>query len=402
MPLRRSKIDYVKVLEDLIRIDTSVPPGNNYGQTVRYLENLFKSVGCKTERICIPPENAEGRKNRVNLLAHRRNPGKPRLIFYAHIDVVPAQGWPAFEPKLKKGKLYGRGAADMKGAIVSLLLALEKIKKHKNRELNYDLSVMITTDEEIGQASQLNYLRQFLGLQRGTYIFSLDSDAGYVSIASLGALQTTIKIRGKSAHSAMAHLGRNAIEDAVLVLNALMELKKKVVARKSKIEANPASGLRKMEGRLNVNVIRGGIKENIIPDECLISVDRRLIPEEGIREAKKELIDTLRSVKGVKWEISEILEIPPCFVEDPITDKLALAIENVTGETGKYGTMGSGDLCSIASEWGAKVFGLGVIRPDCNIHAKNEFVYLKDIEELSEIITEFLTNQELKQHGACN
>lgn len=391
MRSKKSKIDYVKILEDLIKIDTSVPPGNNYGKIARYLEGLFRGVGCKTEKIHIPERNAGGRKNRVNLLVHRRNRGKPRLIFYAHVDVVPASSWPAFEPKLKKGKLYGRGAADMKGAIPAILLALEKIKNRNNRELNYDLSAMITTDEEIGQASQLNYLKGFLGPLKGAYVLSLDSDAGYVSIASLGALQFKIKIEGKSVHSAMSHLGKNAIEDAVFILNALKKLKKKVIARKSKISVNPATRLKKMEGRLNINVINGGIKENIVPDECLISVDRRIIPEENMEEAEKELVDTLKSVKGVKWEVLDILRIPPCYVKDPITDKLALAIKNVTGETRKYGTMGSGDLCSIASEWGAKVFGLGVTRPECNIHAKNEFVYLEDIENLSEIIVEFLT-----------
>jgi succinyl-diaminopimelate desuccinylase len=386
----QSKLDYIKVLENLIKIDTSVPPGNNYGRIIRYLEGLFKKVGCRTERIHIPEREAGGRKNRVNLLAHRRNPGKPRLIFYAHVDVVPARGWPAFKPKLKGGKLYGRGAADMKGAVPALLLALEKIKNKNNHELNYDLSAMITTDEEIGQASQLNYLKRFLGPLEGAYIFSLDSDAGYVSIASLGALQFKIKVKGKSVHSAMSHLGKNAIEDAVLILNALKKLKKKVIARKSKISVNPATGLKKMEGCLNINIIKGGIKENIVPEECLISVDRRIIPEENLKEAEKELVDTLKSVKGVKWKILDIIRMPPCHVEDPITDKLALAIKHVTGKTGKYGTMGSGDLCPIASKWGAKVFGLGVIRPGCNIHAKNEFVYLKDIEDLSEIIIEFL------------
>ena len=379
-------IDHIKVLEDLIRIDTSVPPGENYEKTIRYLEGVFKGVGCETERIYIPEEEAEGRKNRVNLLTHRKNPGKKRLIFYTHIDVVPAKDWPAFEPRLEEGKLYGRGAADMKGVIPALLLAFKKVK-----ECDYDLSVMITTDEEIGQASQLHYLRQFLEHLDGAYIFNLDSDAGYVSIASLGAIQLKVKVKGRSVHSAMSHLGINAIENAVLILDALRELKEKVIARKSKIDADPTAGIEKMEGRLNVNVIEGGIKENIVPDDCSISIDRRLIPEENMEDAERELIDTLRSVEEVRWEISDVLRIPPHFIEDPITDKLASAIKDVTGKTGKYGTMGSGDLPSIASKWGAKTFGLGVIRPECNIHAKNEFVYLRDIEDLSEIIVECLT-----------
>jgi acetylornithine deacetylase/succinyl-diaminopimelate desuccinylase-like protein len=85
-------MDYIQILSNLISMDTSVPPGDNYGKTVDYLEPLFRGAGFKTERVVIPPEHAEGREGRVNLLCHRRQPGKPRLIFYSHIDVVPAHG----------------------------------------------------------------------------------------------------------------------------------------------------------------------------------------------------------------------------------------------------------------------------------------------------------------------
>ena len=143
-------MDYVKILKDLISFDTSVPPGLNYGKAINYLEPIFKSVGFETEKIHIPAEHADGNHERVNLIAHRREQGKPRLIFYAHIDVVPAQGWKAFNPRVEDGKIYGRGAADMKGAIAALLLGLEAVA---SKPLKYDTSVMITTDEETGQAS---------------------------------------------------------------------------------------------------------------------------------------------------------------------------------------------------------------------------------------------------------
>ena len=82
-------MDYVKILKNLISIDTTVPPGKNYAKTINYLEPLFKQVGFQTETVEIPPEFAEGREGRINLLCHRKEAGKPRLIFYAHIDVVP-------------------------------------------------------------------------------------------------------------------------------------------------------------------------------------------------------------------------------------------------------------------------------------------------------------------------
>jgi succinyl-diaminopimelate desuccinylase len=383
-------MDYVKVLKDIISIDTSVPPGRNYDKAMDYLRPLFEDVGFETQKIDIPEEYADGREERVSLLCHRRELGKPRLIFYSHIDVVPAEGWAAFEPRVENGKIYGRGAADMKGAIVALLLGLETLK---GKPWKYDTSVMITTDEEANQAGQIRYLAQFLQPLSGAYVFSLDSSFGCVSIANLGVLQMDVKVKGKSVHSGLSHMGENAVEKANLVMAALLDLKAKVTQRKSAVDVHPAAGLTKMEPRLNINKIEGGLKVNIIPDQCLISVDRRLIPEENLEEAEKELMDALSSVQGVEWEIASIYRIPTVpACQDPIVDELGEIIRQVTGQSGKFGEMGSGDLPYIVtSEWGGREFGLGVIRGESNIHGKNEFVYQKDIEDLALIICRFVS-----------
>jgi len=382
-------MDHVGILKHLISFDTSVPPGNNYSETVDYLVPLFRQVGCQTQKIEIPTEFASGREGRVALLCHRRDEMKPRLLFYAHIDVVPAQGWDAFNPRIENGKIYGRGAADMKGSIPALLLALERCK---DKPLKYNTTVMVTTDEEINQADQLRYLRQFLDPVKGAYFFDLDSNFGYVSIASLGALQLDILVKGKSVHSGLCNLGENAVEKASLLMNALMKLKSKVARRKSKVRAHPNTGLDRMVARLNINMIQGGLKVNIIPDQCQISIDRRLIPEENISDARKEILDTLSGVEDVKWEIADefaIPTVPP--LDDPIADKLEDVMNQVIGVRGKYGEMGSGDLANIVgNEWRGKEFGMGVIRTESNIHGKDEFVYVKDIEDLGEIIYRFL------------
>jgi len=380
---------YLEVLKDLISIDTTVPPGSNYDKAIAYLEPLFKESGFDTRRLIIPAQYAEGREGRVNLVCHRREKGKPRLIFYGHIDVVPAEGWDAFKPRVENGKAYGRGAADMKGSIVALLLAMESLKR---KRLNFDVSVMITTDEEYSQASQLQYLRQYLEPVRGAYFLNLDSNFGFVSIANLGALQLDIKVTGKSVHSGLSHLGENAIEKASLLIQALLDLKHKVEQRKSNVRTHPDTKLSRMEGRLNINMIKGGIKTNIVPDECLISVDRRLIPEENLEDARKELLDTLASVEGVTWRIERVYGIPTVPpADDPIIDRLAGIIGDTIGQANKFGEMGSGDLSHIVATWGCKAFGLGVIRPECNIHGKEEFVYLQDIEDVAKIVGRFLS-----------
>ncbi|MEA3253315.1 MAG: M20/M25/M40 family metallo-hydrolase [Chloroflexota bacterium] len=382
-------MDYIEILKGLISIDTTVPPGLNYEEAIDYLQPLFQGVGFQTEKVPIPRERANGKEGRVGLICHRREAGKPRLVFYGHVDVVPAQGWDAFKPWTANGKIYGRGAADMKGAIIALLLGLEATKA---RPLKYDTSVMITTDEEISQADQIRYLARFLQPVSGAYVFSLDSSAGYVAIANLGLLQMVIKVKGKSVHSGLSHLGENAVEKSNLLMTALLNLKKRVAQKRSEVPVHPDTKIARMEARLNINKLEGGLKVNIIPDQCLISVDRRLIPEENIEDAEKELLDTLSSVKNVEWEVERVVRIPtvpPC--QDPIVDELACTIKEVNGQTGKFGEMGSGDLPYIVtSEWKAKEFGLGLIRPDCNIHGKDEFAYQKDIEDLAKIISHFI------------
>jgi len=383
-------MNYIDVLEQLISIDTTVPPGLNYEKAIDYLQPLFDGLNFETMKVFLSPEYANGREGRVNLVCHRRAPNKQRVIFYGHVDVVPAEGWNAFSPRLEDGKIFGRGAADMKGSIVALLLALDLIK---GKPLKYDVSVMITTDEEFGQTSQLRYLAQYLQPVSAAYFFNLDSMAGYVSITNLGAIQMDVKVKGKSVHSALSHLGENAVEKAVLLVNALMDLKKKVINKESAIPVHPETGITRMVPRLNINMIKGGLKSNIVPDECLISIDRRLILEENIEQARKDLLDTLSSVPGVVWEIEHetlVPPVPPC--EDSLVDELVVIIKEITGQGGKYGMMGSGGLPQIVAEWGGKEFGLGVIRPECNIHGKEEFVYQKDIEDLAKIIARFLKN----------
>ncbi len=383
-------MDFAKVLSDLVAIDTSVPPGNNYRRAMEYLEPLFKNVGFDTKIVEIPPEHAEGRVGRFNLVCEKRAESKPRLIFYGHVDVVPAAGWDAFSGRLSDGKLYGRGAADMKGGIVALLGGLEQVK---DKAVNYDIGVVITTDEELSQASQLRYIARFLDPVKGATVFCLDSSFGFVSVADLGALHMEIVVKGRSVHSGLSHLGINAVENAVPLLDALLALKKKVVARESRIATHPDTGLRRMQARLNINMISGGLKVNIVPDRCVISVDRRLVPEENMADAENEIRQCLASVKGVEWETGNIVKIPSLPPsEGPMVDRLADVIQEVTGSTGKYGEMGSGDLANIVvNDWKGTTFALGVIRPDCNMHGNDEYVRIADMESLATIIGRFLT-----------
>ncbi len=385
-------MDYVNILKDLISIDTTVPPGRNYSRALDYVEPLFKNAGCEIERIRIPKDYCNNLDGRENLLAHRRNPNKQRLILYTHIDVVPVEGWDGFTPRIEDGKMFGRGSADNKGSIVALLMALEKVR---DKVMKYDTTAIVTVDEEVGHASanEIRFIRDYLEPVEGAYFMSLDSFFGGVMVASLGGINFEIKVKGKSAHQGRPKLGENAIEKSIPIMVALTKLKEKIATRHSRIPILPGMGGTHMEPNLSITLIHGGIKSNIIPDECVFTVARRLIVEENIEDAEKEIMNVISSVPDVRWESKVVSRLPvvPTTYDEPITDELAAIIKDVTGKTGKFGLMGGQPFAPVSLDWKAKIFGAGVSGPSQNAHGVDEFVYLKDIESLSEIIARFIT-----------
>ncbi len=385
-------MDYVRVLKDIVSIDTTVPPGRNYDKIMDYLAPLFKNAGCDVQKIPIPREYAGGQDGRVNLVAHRRNPGKPRLIMYTHADVVPVEGWDGFTPRVEGEKFFARGASDDKGNIVAMLMALDNVK---GRNLRYDISCVVTVDEEVGHANadEIRFIRQYLEPVKGAYFLALDSTYGCVVVATLGLLIMEITVHGKSVHQGRAYQGENAVEKAITLSQALMKLGDEIIKRKSRIPASPDMGIDFMQGNLTVSMIKGGIKANIVPDECAITIARRIIPEENIEDCEAEILKVLHSFPTISWEAKVLERHPtvPDTYDEPVTNELANIIKAVTGQTGKYGAMGTLPTDPVALEWYARIIGTGVGRStEANAHGRNECVYPKDIAALSEVVTRFI------------
>ena len=385
-------MDYIRLFQDLLSIDTSVPPGSNYEKAIDLLEPFFRQAGCETQKVHIPAEYSGGLNGRLNLVINRRNPGKPRLIFYTHVDVVPAPGWDAFTPRIENGRIYGRGAVDMKGQIVSLLMALARLK---DREINYDLSALITVDEETGHGdgNELRYIRPYIEPVTGVEFFTLDGDGGFVQVATLGVYVFQVTVYGKSVHQGCAYLGENAVENAVRLCQPLFKLSEEIIKRKSQVPADHRYGIPYLQPNLTISMMHGGAKFNIVPDECVITLARRIIPEEDLSLIEKEIVDVLRTVPGIKWDIQRVLAVAPVStpLDDPAAVKLAGIIKEVTGKTGIYGEMGTLPFDPVTLEWKSRIFGTGLSRPDQNPHGINEFAYLKDVEGLAAIIEKFVT-----------
>lgn len=383
-------MDYRDTLRHLIEIDTSGTDASGCRRAMAMLQEEFRAVGLTASLHEIPPERAGGLSGRAALIAHRRQPDRPRLVIYGHVDVVPAEGWDAFSAIFKDGRVYGRGAADMKGALCSLLGALDFIGE---RPLAYDLSVIVTMDEETHQLEQLQYLTDILQPGPSPLVITLDTGCGYVSVANLGVLQLDVHVEGKSVHSGLAHMGRNAVEDAAQLIRAVVELRPAVVQHKSTVEAHPDTGVRFLEPRLNVNLIEGGLARNVVPDVCTFSIDRRLIPEERVDTARDEILCALRRVNDVQWTVAREFVIPPVApCTHPAAGELAQIVRKVTGTTGLYGEMMSGELPYAATTWwNGAVFGVGLIRPNSHVHGIDEFVNDRDLEHLAKVLSCFLT-----------
>jgi acetylornithine deacetylase/succinyl-diaminopimelate desuccinylase-like protein len=148
-----------------------------------------------------------------------------------------------------------------------------------------------------------------------------------------------------------------------------------------------------MQGNLCITMLHGGVKVNIVPDECVITLARRIIPEENIDDCEREIRAALATVPGVRYEV-KVTERHPTVrdtYDDPLANELCGIMKAVTGAAGKYGGMGTLPVDPVSVEWGARIITTGVGRAaESNAHGKDEMIYLKDLVALAEIVTRFL------------
>ena len=253
-PLCPDKDYLLNVLKDLIAFKTVAPPGSCYNEIIDYLISIFKSMGFRTEKIVMPLEIFEAKcqdsrlaGDRVNLRASLDAGAKETLVIYTHVDVVPTgDDWSTdpFRMVLKEGRAYGRGTSDSKGAVAGLIAALQALLK--NGKPKYNLSILLTTDEEVGGYSGLCFFAD-QGLIKGDYMLCMDGFCDDLVIGSNGIVTWEVTVHGKSAHSGSSFLGINALEKSLPVMEALMTLKKAVQSRRSTLE--PALPWRPLESR---------------------------------------------------------------------------------------------------------------------------------------------------------
>jgi len=391
------------LLKNIIRFKTVAPPGSCYEEIVDWLVPIFQDMGFKTEKLVMPQDVFATKcsdqrlvGDRFNLRADISMGAKKTLVIYAHLDVVPAEGnWETdpFELVQKNGRVYGRGVSDCKGSIAALIVALKVLLE--SGKLKYNLSVLLTTDEEVGGYSGLCYLTD-LGQVKGDLMLCMDGFSDDVVIGSNGIITWDVVVHGRSSHSGSSFLGINAVERSIPVMEALMNLKKVVQARRSILPASTAleaMGKKNLMPILNITMINGGIKENIVPDRCTLRGDRRVIPEESMDEAMAEIERTLKPL-DVDFDLKFYPGYPPMSVnpDHQWVTEVREAVQRGMGFMPHLsGAQGSLDQAYATEKTRIPTCVFGVGRQlESNIHGLNENVRIADLQGFARFIIELL------------
>ena len=315
---------------DLIAIPSENPPGNGYRECADRIRAELDRLGLAYQVVEVPgfPE-----RPRYNLLSFHGN-GQRTLYFHGHYDVVPAQRREQFTPRIERGRLVGRGSADMKAAVAGMIYAAALLKEC-NIALNGRIGLCIVADEETGGRGGSRYLDE-MGLlgKDACGMLTPEPTSGVIWNANRGAITLRITVKGKYAHVGLQHEGINAFERMLDVAAALRTLKAEVEKRRTAyriVPAEAAHSILMLGGR-----VEGGTNFNVVPEACSFTVERRFNPEEDLETEKGRLLSVLEKFQeqGIGMELEVLQEAYSSGVSEdhPVAQVLAQTIQAVLGE----------------------------------------------------------------------
>jgi acetylornithine deacetylase/succinyl-diaminopimelate desuccinylase family protein len=289
-------MDVVETAKELIKFNTST---NMEQSCAKWIVDYLEDLGAEAELQVVAPDRA----NAIGKFGKDKGAG---LLLSGHIDTVVAGElnlWKItqpFEPVVKNGNLYGRGACDMKGPCATFL---ESAKQLSGEKFKKQFTLVFTAGEDTGGWFVKNVLSEEKVTKKDAR-FGIISEPSLMEIVSChkGAGGAKIKIIGQAAHSSTPHLGVNAIQKSADFLYELRKLQKKLDKK-----PHPLLGPTTVECTL----INGGLKGNIIPDQCTLSLNNRLIPRHKKPEITKRWMKSIIKTLSAKDPLfqAEILSV---------------------------------------------------------------------------------------------
>ena len=379
-------LETTRLLRDLVALPSVNPMGRPLTgpdiyehRVTAYLEEFIRGLGVPFERQAVAPL-------RDNIVASCDLPGSgPTLIFEVHQDTVPTDQMTIdpFGAIIEDGRLYGRGACDIKGGMASMLAAFARIVRDKPAGGARRVVLACTVDEEFTFLGVQRLAQTDFRGERGGPVFAIVAEPTQLQIVNThkGAARWVLTTVGKACHSSRPEQGVNAIYHMARLLPAVERYAEEVRASRT----HPSLGT----PTLSVGLIAGGTSVNTVPDRCTIEIDRRLLPGENPAEAHRHFIDRLRGIAGPDcvFECPEPYLAAPALSPDgseELVKRLGSAIDEVIGShrvlAVPYGT----DAAPLA-EAGVPsvVFGPGDI---ARAHTRDEWVPLDEVEQASEIL----------------
>lgn len=215
--------------------------------------------------------------------------GGRSILLNGHVDVVPAGGndWTddPWSGKIEDGKVYGRGANDMKGALIAYLMAMKAIKE-AGISLKGDVLIGSVIGEETGGAGTLSLINR--GYKADGAIISEPSDLRVCPV-SMGVIWFRVRVRGLMAHAATSYLGVNAISKAAMLIQEIDAYEERMIRDKK----HPLYSHHPSPFSINIGIIKGGVFPTSVPDEVILEARMSFSPDDDIAMVKKELEETI-------------------------------------------------------------------------------------------------------------
>lgn len=401
---RRDEI--VALTRDLIRFPTVNPPGEAYTPCARFIAAYLEKSGFEAR--LIRGEGAPGdndRYPRTNVVARfdGRMPGAT-VHFNSHIDVVEAgAGWSVdpFEAVVRDGRVYGRGACDMKGgmaASIGAVLAFIAV----NPDFPGAIEISGTVDEEsggFGGVAHLARMGMFSKPRVDHVIIPEPLNKDRICLGHRGVWWAEIETHGEIAHGSMPFLGDCAIRHMGALLAAFEEeLYPALDARQTAMPVVPEGARR---STMNINSVHGGQTEDYkpglpspnVPDRCRMTIDRRFLLEESLEEVKREVVRILdrlsRERPKFRYAIRDVMEVLPTMTERdaPVVTAVAQGIRDVFGREPDYvispGTYDQKHVARLGHLHDCIAYGPGLLDL---AHRPDEWVGIDDMVESAKVM----------------